>query len=194
MDAEAATPPRRQGNRPPSRSQPARDHAREPGRREAVVVGRDGEELSRRRAVTRDDVYHVPPNEIPKGWTYQWNPVTVLNQEATASLRMMHANGWRPVPADRHPGRWTAPGEKGQIIVDGLRLEERPEALTKEAQLEDFDRAKAQMRDQTDALRLTEKLPQGMSAARKYRGTGADVRMSIDKGLDIPRPEHELES
>lgn len=168
---------------------------RHPHRRGAVVVeGRDGETLTRRQAV-QGDVFFVPPNEVPDGWDYQWNTVEVTGSaDAARSISLdMHANGWRPVPASRHPGRWTAPGETGAIVVKGLRLEERPTQLGEEARQEDIQRARAQMRDQTDALQLSKKLPSGFASERKYRGTGGDVRMSIDKGLDIPMPEHQVD-
>lgn len=179
--------------RQPVRQQPARHVEREPERRGAVVVtGRDGEILSRSRTQV-GDIYHVEGHEIPDGWDYQWNPYTVLNQQATDSQVLMHANGFRPVPANRHPGRWTQQGATGAIIVNGLRLEERPSTLGDQARAEDIQKARTQMRDQTDSLRLTEKLPTGFESKRKYRGTGGDVRISIDKGIDIPRPSHEFE-
>lgn len=178
--------------RAPTRSAP-REVDREPSRRGAVVAtGREGEILSRRRT-TVGDVYHVPLDEIPAGWDYQWNTYTVHNQQATDQQVLMHANGFRPVPASRHPGRWTSPGDTGQIVVSGMRLEERPTSLGNEARAEDIAKAKMQMRDQTDSLRLTEKLPSGFETKAKYRGTGGDVRISIDKALDIPRPEHQFE-
>lgn len=184
-------PPR--SARQPTRPIPAREVDREPERRGATIVtGRDGEVLQRRRTSV-GDIYHLDPSEIPADWDYQWNTYTVLNQQATDSQVLMHANGWRPVPASRHPGRWTQPGDTGAIVVGGMRLEERPTALGDQARAEDKAKARTQMRDQTDSLRLTEKLPQGMSTNRKYRGAGADVRITIDKNIDIPRPQHEIE-
>lgn len=191
MLATPAPAPRRPGNRPPTRQQPARDLARETTRQGAVVVvGRDGETLTRRRTSVGDK-YHVPANEIPRGWDYQWNPVTVYNKEVTEESLIMAENGWRPVPADRHPGRWTAQGYKGQIIVEGLRLEERPMSLSVEAKNEDIQRAKTQIRDQTDSLRLTQKQLPGSREARN-RQVGGGMRMSIDPALDIPLPQHRL--
>lgn len=188
---EAAAPLRR--NAPRVAREAPRETAREPAREGAVMVtGRDGEVLTRRRAQVGDEFF-VPPNEIPKGWTYQWNTFAITGQEAVETQLQMHANGWRPVPATRHPGRWTAAGHKGAIIVKGLRLEERPIELTREAQAEDMTVARNQMRDQNEALKLTKKLPDGMAVGGKYRGTGADVRMQIDPGLDIPRPDHQFE-
>ena len=183
-EPEAQLQPVRRATRQASR-EPARDTNRiDPRAGAMVVTGRNGEQLTRRRAAIGDQ-YYVPPNEIPTGWDYQWNQVTVLNEEQVQAQNQMYENGWRPVPASRHPGRWTKPGYEGAIIVDGLRLEERPLELTKEALNEGVDRARAQVRNQADALMLSKKMPEGFAAGGKYRGTGAQVRMQIDRGLDI---------
>lgn len=189
---DVAAPLRRTVTRPPREA--PRDAAREPSRPGAVMVqGRDGEVLTRRR-VSVGDIFDVPKHEIPRGWEYQWNIMTVTGEEKLDVQLEMQANGWRPVPASRHPGRWTQDGFEGAIVVRGLRLEERPAALSQEAREEDTARARAQVRDQTDALRLSKKgLADGMAIGQKYRGTGAEVRMSIDPALDIPRPAHQLE-
>lgn len=177
--------------------EPAREMARETTRRGAVVaIGHGGEKLTRRRT-TVGDAFEVPKNEIPAGWDYQWNTVTVLNKETKDIERgdlLMHENGWRPVPASRHPGRWTPPGFEGSIIINGLRLEERPLSLSKEAQAEDQARAKAQVRDRTDALRLTQKaLPGANVALARNERLNMGMRMSIDPALDIPRPGHQID-
>jgi hypothetical protein len=155
-----------------------------------VVTGRNGEQLTRRRTQVGDP-HHVPENEIPEGWSYQWNPVTVLNQQVISLQNLHFANGWRPVPADRHPGRWTRPGATGDILVDGLRLEERPEELTEWALAEGEMKAKQQLRDQAESLRLTDKLPKAFEAGRKYRGTGAGVRIQIDRSMEVAPQEYE---
>ncbi len=124
-----------------------------------------------RRRTQLGDRYAIPPNEIPAGWSYQWNQVSVLNKEVEGDL-IMAENGWRPVPASRHPGRWTPPNFKGAIILEGLRLEERPLSLTLEAMEEDKLRAKAQIRDQTDSLRLTQKQLPGSREARSRKMGG----------------------
>jgi hypothetical protein len=133
----------------------------------------------------------VPENEIPEGWSYQWNPVTILNEEQTRSQVLNYENGWRPVAPSRHPGRWTRPGATGDIIVEGLRLEERPMALTEEALAEGTAKARQQVRDQTDSLRLSKKLPEGFQSNQRYRGTGADVRLTIDRSLELPPSEYQ---
>lgn len=190
-DARSAAPNRRQAPRPPREA--PRDVARTSPRQGAVVVmGRDGEQLTRRRTSV-GDVHDVPLNEIPKGWDYQWNLVTVANEEFREVQAQMQQNGWRPVPAKRHSGRWMPPGFDGAIIVKGLRLEERPTELGDEARAEDIAHARAQVRDQTDSLKLSQKLPDGMAISKKYRGTGGEVRLSVDNALDVPRPHHQLD-
>lgn len=186
--AQATAPLRRNNPRPVPREQ-TRELAREPSRQNATVVGRNGEELVRMRPEAGGDLYEKV--KAPPGWSYQWNAIAALGKEMDEQQLQMHANGWRPVPASRHPGIYTAPGHDGQIVVKGLRLEERPETLTQEALWEDGNRAKAQMRDQTDALRLTQaKLP-GAEVGRR----GNKISLKIDPTLtaDIPRPQHMID-
>lgn len=197
QQAQASAPLRRTAPRPPSRPEGSRDTNRETVRRGAVVtMGRNGEELTRRHIISGDPL-DVPLNEIPDGWDYQWNTVTVLNrkmEEIEQGDLNMHRNGWRPVPASRHAGRWTPPGYEGSIIIDGLRLEERPKSLSIEAIEEDKARARAQVRNQTDALRLTQKQLPGAAEARGSRGgPQMGMKMSIDPALDIPHPELTLD-
>lgn len=188
---KAAPVPKRSYTRRATRDEQPRDTAREPDRAASVVMGREGEVLSRKRKAI-GDMYEIPESIKPKGWDYQWNTYTVVNEQATDAQLIMAENGWRPVPASRHPGRFMPAGYEGAIIRGGLRLEERPIQLSKEAREEEYQKARGQMRDQTDSLRLTEKMPKGFEAGnRKYRGTGADVRMSIDPALDIPRPAYQ---
>jgi hypothetical protein len=194
-EAYTAAPVRRNAPRPPSRPEASRDTVREPSRSGGIVVaGRGGEQLTRRRTSVGDK-YHLDTSEVPPGWSYQWNPVTVLGQginEIVNSDLTMHENGWRAVPSTRFAGRWTPHGHVGDIVVDGLRLEERPLSLTIEAKEEDTARAKALIRDRTDALRMTQKQLPGANVARA-RGQAGEMRMSIDPGLDIPVPQHQLD-
>ncbi len=187
--AQAAPPLRRLNPRPVPREQP-REMAREPSRGNARVVGRDGEELMRLRPESGGDIYEKVKCPDPD-WTYQWNAISAVGKEMDEQQLQMFANGWRPVPSSRHPGIYTAPGYDGQIVVKGLRLEERPKTLTQEAQYEDHMRAQKQTRDQTDALRLTQsKLPGADVGARGNR-----VAVKVDRSFtaDIPRPQHMIE-
>lgn len=189
QEAEAAQLTRKQ-NRRPSRD-PVREAGREVGDRGIIVEGRDGEQLTRRRTQS-GDLFHIPASEIPDGWTYQWNVVTVTNQEMISEQNEMYENGWRPVPASRHPGRWTKKGVEGAIIVKGLRLEERPSRLTEEALEEAEHNARQQVADQVDALSLKKKMPKGFESGGQYRGTGGDVRMTIDRSMEVKPGDYKL--
>lgn len=187
--AQATAPLRRNNPRPVPREQ-TREMAREPSRANATVVGRNGEELTRMRPEAGGDLYEKVKCPDPD-YTYQWNSVSALGKEMTEQELQMLANGWRPVPASRHPGIYSAPGYDGQIVVKGLRLEERPKTLTQEAMYEDQMRAQKQTRDQTDALRLTQaKLPGADVGARGNR-VAIDVNPRFT--ADIPRPQHMLD-
>ena len=148
------------------------------------MLGRDGEELSRKRATT-NDIFHIPPELIPKNWEYQWCAVTVTgNSEIVMDQNlMMQENGWRAVKSDRHPGRFMPAGHSGPIIRGGQMLMERPSILCQEARDEDIRNAKQLISDRNDSLKLSgvkQNLPDGFEMSRRYRGTGGDMRMTID--------------
>lgn len=86
-------------------------------------------------------------------------------------------------------------GHKGSIIRGGQMLMERPKSLSDEARAEDIRMAKQQISDRNESLKLAgvkKGMADGFEMGGKYRGTGGDVRMSIDRALDIAPPSHEL--
>lgn len=188
--------PRRRAARQPARAT-NRDTIENTRRGAVVVTGRDGETLTRRRTQVGDK-FHVPGNEIPTGWDYQWNPVTILNQEQVAQQNQHYENGWRPVPAERHAGRWTRPGHTGDIVVEGLRLEERPEALTDEALHEGEMKARQQVRDQADILKLSTKMPAGFNIDKRRsagrHGAGSGININIDRSMELPPGEYQYDT
>ncbi len=181
-----ATAPVRRNNPRPATREATHELAREPSRSNSTVLGRNGEPLARRRTNNAGDIFdRVKP---PPGWSFQWNAVTAVNKEIAeihqGAIVDLHENGWRPVPASRYPGVWTPPGYDGEIIVQGQRLEERPAELTRQALEEDELRARAQLRTQTDSLRLTQSKLPGATAGRAQQVSG--IRMEIDKSLELP--------
>ena len=176
----------------------ARTTSNESGRElpRGQVLGRNGEVLSRKRTAS-GDIFQIPPELIPDGWEYQWCAVSVIgNTEILLDQNLMMAeNGWRPVPSDRYPGRFMPEGHKGNIVRGGQMLMERPKALCEEARAEDIRNAKQLISDRNDSLKLTgvrKNMGDGFEMCRRYRGTGGDVRLSIDPALDIPQPKHTL--
>ncbi len=164
------------------------------GRVEAV--GRNNEVLSRRRTST-GDIFDVPKELIPAGWEYQWCAVTVVgNSEILLDQNLMMAeNGWRPVPSSRYPGKFMPAGHKGSILRGGQMLMERPTSLSDEARADDIRAAKQLISDRNESLKLSgvrKQMGDGFEMSGKYRGTGGNIRMSIDRALDVPAPQHTL--
>lgn len=165
--------------------QPAR--TRSDGRIE--VTGRNGEVLSRTR-VQVGDIFEIPKDMIPVGWSYQWNAISVAgNSEILLDQNhMMYQNGWRPVPAERYAGTLVPKGSTGNIVRGQQLLMERPTALSEEAAAEDVRNAKQLISDRNEALKLSgvkKNLGQGFEMSDRYKGTGGGVRMQIDKSLDV---------
>lgn len=84
--------------------------------------------------------FHIPDEQIPDGTSYQWNNFTVFGQGNPSQDSYMAMQGWRPVPASRHP-HLMPEGATGPVIVKGQILVERPMELTREALQEDYERA-----------------------------------------------------
>lgn len=155
------------------------------------AIGRSGEILTRKRT-TNTDLFHIPPEIVPEGWSYQWNVIEVLGKPETAHQLAMAENGWRPVPAGRHSGMFMPAdySENSPIIRDGLRLEERPMALTLEAQAEERTKANRLMMDQQEQLGLTQKMPDGFDRnnASLRRAERAGTSRTFAPAPDAPRP------
>lgn len=177
-----------------------RDQVREPMREARggnVVIGHNGEQLSRKRKST-GDMFEIPKELIPKGWEYQWCAVSIVgNSEILMDQNLMfQENGWRSVPSERHDGRFMPVGHKGHIIRGGQMLMERPKALCDEARAEDIALARRQIQDRDQSLMggkaNVRNLPSGFEMGGKYRGTGGSLKMSIDPGIDVPMPHHQV--
>ena len=189
--------PQRQTRKGPRQQQP-RDLARDPSRPDGVIVGRNGEILSRKRLDDGKDIFDIPKELWEPGWELQWCAVSVVgNTEILLDQNLMFAeNGWRPVPAERWPGRFMPQGHKGPIIRGSQMLMERPAQLCQEARSEMVSKARRQMNDRDQSLMggkanlrgAAQSL--GVPLSGRQRGVGADLRMSIDPGLDVPTPSY----
>jgi hypothetical protein len=162
------------------------------------AVGRDGEVLVR-AVTTLGDQFEIPPHLKERGWDYQWLSEKILNNADVVRRHnhQMYQTGWRPVAAI---GKWNGVfgpiSDTGHIIVSDMGLYERPASLTEEAKAEDYKKAVGQMRDRDEALmggkaKLRDNVRDGIAMGGKYRGTGGDIRMSIDPALDVERPSYQ---
>lgn len=201
FDMSEPAPVKRGPGRPRKsmREEPPIPQQRQSTRGPLVVEGRGGEQLSRKRKDDGGDTFHIPPEIIPRGWTYQWCAVSVSgNQDIVADQNLhFYENGWRPVPANRHEGRYMPVGHTGNIVRGGQMLMERPEQLTQQAQQENVAKARQQMADRDESLMGGKaKVRQNMRGGfemdpQRYRGTGGDLRVSIDPAFDAPRPNYQ---
>lgn len=185
-------------NRPPDDAARTRDF-----RTGVVAVGRKGQTVTRTRKGGIDQ-YHIDPSIVPDGWEYQWNAVSVIGNTdiVRSSVLQMESNGWEPVPAERHDGVFLAKGKKGEIVVGGLRLEERPKILCDEARAEDLRNARQLISDRNESLKVAavnRNLPPGFdplsgNQRRVLRTGGDNIRLSIDTSLsgEVPKPSHTL--
>jgi len=71
-------------------------------------------------ALRGHDPYDIPLNLIPRGMSYQWNPI-----QPDADVKEV-AIGWAAVPYSRHEGVFAPWGTPGDIECGGLRLCEKP--------------------------------------------------------------------
>jgi len=89
--------------------------------------------------------FHIDRKEWPDGFSLQWVTKSVYGQEQPTHTAGFYRRGWEQVWAEdfdgRYDGRWTSPGHKGPIEVDGMILVARDGRWT--AKAEEQDRMKA---------------------------------------------------
>ena len=109
----------------------------------------------------------------PDGMDYGWKVVTVNGKPATEQMRAWKANGWKPVPAGRHPEfSGESPDSQAEIERGGLVLCERPMEISQEARQMETAAAKDQVRTQLDRL------------AGRARATGSERITKLDRKFE----------
>lgn len=155
------------------------------------IRGRNGEILSRKRRDS-SDIFHIPEELKDPNYDLQWNTVTVYEQPQTAQVLAMRENGWRPVTAGRFKGVFMPADypDDGEILRDGMRLEERPMELTMQAKADEYQKATGLMSDQKEQLGLVQRMPEGFSRDNPNlrRMEKAGTSRSIGPAPDAPRP------
>lgn len=69
------------------------------------------------------DPFEIDPKLIPRGMSYQWNPIDLLRDPGQC-----RPDGWTAVPYSRHEGVFAPWGTPGNIEVGGLQLCEKTKA------------------------------------------------------------------
>lgn len=122
------------------------------------------------------DKYAIPPGMEPPGMTYQWKRAEVLGRPDYSNLAMMEQKGWKPVPQDRHDGRWMPPGTRGPTINDGLMLMEIPTPLLRAKEAWQARQAVGQADGMSDRLNYT---PPGSAPRDAHPKTKPQIRREI---------------
>lgn len=110
---------------------PARVEER-PRAREGVMEFKHpvtGEILTRSLGNSNDSPYFIPPDIIPDGMHYEWKRKSTMGEPDLANMLALQRNGWRAVPAERHPER--------AVELDGLVLMEAPIMFVERARAEE---------------------------------------------------------
>ena len=121
--------------------------------------------------------FEVEPDIVPDGFVYQWHRTEVFGQPDHKSITNAERNGWKAVPASRHPGRWMPTGYEGPIIVEGQQLMELPENAAYNRARKLYLRAKAQKQAGAEMLGQA---PQG-TGPRSHPGVKPTVRTSMER-------------
>lgn len=137
-----------------SRGRPARKPEPAGELREEVYLDENGEPITRKsRRHGSNDLFELPKSMMRSGWAYGWWAFSVAGQPIDASTEVDWLDGgWRPVrPSELKAEERRAlcpPGWSSNTIErHGQRLYKRPMHLHKEAQEEDYYRAR-EMRDE----------------------------------------------
>lgn len=163
-----------------------------------VAIGRNGEQIRRARS-SSSDPYHIPDlisaKYAEEGFKLQWCAISVLGKDDPAKQAKNFNDGWRPVPADRHPGVWLPPETKGDIVIGGLRLEERPTKLDDEARAEERQMALEQVNGSREQFGFAP-TARGFEGADKSNSPhvrkNTFVRREMVHVDDAPRPKYEV--
>lgn len=144
----------------------ARAPARRPAAREPVAPEREpdrptarpgaltfkhpvtGEMLVRDPQPKDTSPFRIRPEIVPEGMVYQWRRESLIGEPDTAHIATLRRNGWREVPADRHPDQ--------PVRLEGLILMECPAIFVEASNAEDRKAAlaeRAKGRPRNEALR-----------------------------------------
>lgn len=142
MDEGVHRPEMRAEPRPAMREESSRDRA---ARRAAEIMGHMPDDND------GVDKFRIDPADVPEGFTYEWKRHTTLGAEDPSYQVSLAQFGWEAVPLDRHP-EFMPSGWKGPIEREGMRLMERPAAITEKVRQRDLRNAMAPVQGMKEKL------------------------------------------
>lgn len=82
----------------------------------------------------------IPANLAPPGWEYQLKAEEIALKPNSHHITALQRNGWRAVPADRHPDK--LPGHEGVVRIKGLILMEIPKVIAEKRRAQERHEAR----------------------------------------------------
>lgn len=165
------------------------DPRQEPQREAAVRTGEKRERL-RKFADNQNGPLFIPRELIPDGTDLQWIAIEVNGQPFPQERVQYEQNGWRAVTPDmfggRFDGRFMPKGYRGEIVVGGQVLMERPLELTLEARAE--ERRAAQNARGTQERRLLAGQLDGVTLDTQHPTARANTSLTrtVEAGIPVP--------
>lgn len=161
--------------RPPLRSdEPRRDAAARAKEIMDHIGGEFGEQA---------DIFHIPADIIPDGWSYEWKEYIVLGKVDPSRQVELNRTGWEPVPSSRHPELMPGDSKEPHILRKGMRLMERPQEVTDMARKQERRRASEQMRSKKEQL---EGGPVGAFESNNKGKPLSKVRSDFNLSMAVP--------
>lgn len=121
------------------------------------------------------DPFHVPPEMVPHGRSYQW---WHLVHDRILFHRDGGSSGWAPVPASRHDGWFMPFGHTGAIEVGGLGLFEKSKVEVDAERAAQVDAANKQAEDWAKQAAAA-----GFDGAASIGRIGRTKVVEVGKGL-----------
>lgn len=128
------------------------------------------------------DKFAVPDHLIPDGMTYQWVRCEVYGKPDPQHQAEMEQRNWKPVPENRHPGRWTLGGSDRPIVVDGLMLMEIPTPLFEAKRRFGERQAKGQVRALEEQMIYA---PPGTAPRDAHPKTRPVMRRTVERPMEV---------
>lgn len=155
-----------------------------------VATNRRGEPVTRSSATAGVNQFHVPPEIIPPGWSWEWKTETVAGMPDPAYAAELAQNGWEPVLAESFPGIFMPIDCKGAIRRKGMILMERPMELTLEAQRDEQMRAKERVGNAVRKHSLNAQGAHGVDVNNPAVQRNTYIRTSREV-IDVPAPKYD---
>jgi hypothetical protein len=145
----------------------------------------------RDRIYNNGNVFEFDERKVPAGYKYEWKRCKLAGQEDEDNLIIAEQNGWKPVPASRHPElsgqRKAAENPEAVIVKRGLMLMQQPIEYYEEAREMDKFAADNTIEQQIQRLGLQARQngARGVGRSREQVNLPVSRRRMSNEGAEI---------